>query len=391
MADQDQRPMQGATFEEWINLSRVLRTTFHITICALAIISVNLYLGKDDKVGGATKSVFLLLAVTLILYGILRMGHYRIAGLGLLASVSAVMFYNFYIAGGIHDNAMVIFPVLIMFAGLLLGKRTVAAMTILVLAEISVLYWFTIRGVITPYEGRTHVDLQDFITIVILILVSGILIWLTMNIIEKNILQTLESEKQLRHAYDQTIDGWGRALELFDEETEGHSLRVTNLTMEIARRLHMDEEDLEHIRRGTLLHDIGKMGIADEILNKPGPLTDEERKVIQQHPWQTYRLLKNIPFLVKALEIPFCHHERWDGTGYPRKLMGEEIPLPARIFSIVDNWDALTSDRPYRKAWPRDKVIEHLRKESGRMFDPGLVELVIQVIKEMDGEGLEAI
>jgi putative nucleotidyltransferase with HDIG domain len=380
------RPLQSPGFEEMVNLSGVLRTIFHITIFALAIVSLNMTLGEFDN---SSLSVLILFGLSLVFYLILRLGHHRLAGVGLLVAISLVMFYNFLIDGGLHDNGMVIFPVLILFAGLLLGKRTVVAMTLFILAEVTALYALTVRGVISPYGGVTGVNLQDLITVVILVLVAGVLIWLTLNLIEKNIIKIVESEERVKQSYDQTIDGWGKALELFDRETEGHSLRVTALTLEVAHRLAIQAEDLEHIRRGTLLHDIGKMGVPDDILNKPGPLTAEEREEIELHPWHTYRLLKNIPHIVKALEIPFCHHERWDGSGYPRKLKGEEIPLSARIFSIVDNWDALTSDRPYRKAWSREKVIEHLRAQSSHMFDPGLVELVIEVIHQQESAGMK--
>jgi putative nucleotidyltransferase with HDIG domain len=380
------RPLRAPGFEEMVNLSGVVRSIFHITIFAFALLSLNMILGDFDN---SSLSVLILLGLSLFFYVILRLGHHRLAGSGLLAAISIVMFYNFLIDGGLHDNGMVIFPVLILFAGLLLGKRAVVAMTLFILAEVTALYTLTVRGVISPYGGVTGVNLQDLITVVILILVAGVLIWLTLNLMEKNIIKIVESEERVKQSYDQTINGWGKALELFDRETEGHSLRVTALTLEAARRLAIQAEDLEHIRRGTLLHDIGKMGVPDDILNKPGPLTPEEREEIELHPWHTYRLLKNIPHIVKALEIPFCHHERWDGSGYPRKLKGEEIPLSARIFSIVDNWDALTSDRPYRKAWSHEKVIEYLRAQSSHMFDPGLVELVIDVIHEQRSAGMQ--
>jgi HD-GYP domain-containing protein (c-di-GMP phosphodiesterase class II) len=134
------------------------------------------------------------------------------------------------------------------------------------------------------------------------------------------------------------------------------------------------EEEIVHIRRGSILHDIGKMGIPDQILRKPGPLTDEERQIVMQHPGTAYNLLKQISYLEKALDIPHSHHEKWDGTGYPRGLKGEEIPLPARIFAIVDVWDALTSDRPYRKAWDREDVIQYVIDDSGKHFDPRVVD-----------------
>ncbi|NJN65530.1 MAG: response regulator [Chloroflexaceae bacterium] len=158
--------------------------------------------------------------------------------------------------------------------------------------------------------------------------------------------QLQRSNTDLSRAYDATIEGWARALELRDAETEGHCRRVTDLTIQLARRMGFSDEDIVHIRRGAILHDIGKMAIPDAILLKAGPLTREERTVMQQHTVYAYKLLSPIPFLRSALDIPYCHHEKWDGTGYPRGLKGEDIPLTARIFAVVDVWDALRSDRP---------------------------------------------
>ena len=180
-------------------------------------------------------------------------------------------------------------------------------------------------------------------------------------------------------AYDTTLEGWSKALEFFDHDTEGHTRRVTDLTMQLATALHVPDSQLVHMRRGALLHDIGKMAIPGEILNKTGKLTDEERQIVQQHPQIAYKLLSPIPFLRPALEIPYSHHERWDGSGYPRGLKGDEIPLAARIFSIVDVWDALTSDRPYRKAWTRQQTLDYIYAQSGLFFDPAIVDVFSQI------------
>jgi putative nucleotidyltransferase with HDIG domain len=184
---------------------------------------------------------------------------------------------------------------------------------------------------------------------------------------------------ELSMAYDSTIEGWSRALDLRDKETEGHSQRVTEMTLQLARAMGCDEEDLVHIRRGALLHDIGKMGVPDQILLKPDALTDEEWVVMRKHPTYAYELLAPIPYLRPALDIPYCHHEKWDGTGYPRGLKGEQIPFAARLFALVDVVDALRSDRPYRKGWPEDRVIAHVRAQSGTHFDPRVVEAFLQL------------
>lgn len=186
----------------------------------------------------------------------------------------------------------------------------------------------------------------------------------------------------LDQAYDTTLQGWAKALELRDKETEGHSRRVTEMTIALAKAIDLSDEDLVHIRRGALLHDIGKMAIPDEILRKEGNLTAAEKAIVAQHPTAAYELLSPIPYLEKALEIPYCHHEHWDGMGYPRQLKGEQIPLSARIFTIVDVWDALQSDRPYRKAWPKEKTVEYMQEQSGILFDPRLVPIFINLLEQ---------
>jgi len=188
------------------------------------------------------------------------------------------------------------------------------------------------------------------------------------------------SNADLCLAYDLTLEGWSKALEIRDQETEGHAKRVTSLTVRLTEAMGVPVSETIHIRRGALLHDIGKMAIPDNILRKPGPLTDEEWLVVKRHPEIAFDLLRPIPFLRKALDIPYCHHERWDGTGYPRGLKGEEIPLAARIFSIVDVWDALTSDRPYRAALPPQKAAKYLQEQSGLHFDPEIVRAFERVI-----------
>ncbi|MBL8057343.1 MAG: GAF domain-containing protein, partial [Anaerolineales bacterium] len=178
---------------------------------------------------------------------------------------------------------------------------------------------------------------------------------------------------ELTLAYDTTLVGWSRALDLRDRETEGHTRRVTELSVRLAQALGLGEGEITHLRRGALLHDIGKMGIPDAILHKPGPLTEAERAIMRRHPAYAYELLAPIAYLRPALDIPYCHHEKWDGTGYPRGLQGEQIPRAARIFAVADVWDALRSDRPYRPAWPEAEVRAHLQAQSGAHFDPVVV------------------
>jgi putative two-component system response regulator len=191
--------------------------------------------------------------------------------------------------------------------------------------------------------------------------------------------QLEQAHQDLLNSYDLTIEGWVKALDLRDKETEGHSQRVTKITLEFAQAVGVGQEQLADIRRGALLHDVGKLGIPDSILLKAGKLTDAEWEVMRKHPVYANDWLTPINYLRPALDIPYCHHEKWDGSGYPRQLCGEAIPLPARLFAIVDVWDALRSDRPYRAAMPEKVVLDYLKNEAGRHFDPALVDRFISM------------
>lgn len=201
---------------------------------------------------------------------------------------------------------------------------------------------------------------------------------------------TLVNEMQRSHidlslAYEATLEGWAKALELRDFETKGHSQRVTNLTIKLARALGVEDRDLAHIYRGALLHDIGKIAVPDSILRKSGPLTPDEWSIMRQHPFYAQELLSPITYLRPALDIPFCHHERWDGSGYPRGLKGDAIPLGARIFAIADVWDALCSDRPYRRSWPHTLILDYFKDQAGKLFDPKIVEVFLEkILPELD-------
>jgi|GEM_PF-6051707 len=202
-----------------------------------------------------------------------------------------------------------------------------------------------------------------------------------------DITQSKQDEEDRVRAYETTIDGWTRALDARDHETEGHSRRVAGTAVRLAKRLDYPEEEIVHLRRGAVLHDIGKLGVPDGVLQKPGPLTAPERAIMQRHPQIAYDMLSPIRFLEPALDIPYAHHERWDGAGYPRGLKGEEIPWSARIFAVVDVFDALTSDRIYRTAWSLSEAIEYIESESGKHFDPVVVgEFINMLLEDYSGE-----
>lgn len=187
------------------------------------------------------------------------------------------------------------------------------------------------------------------------------------------------SNAELQIAYQATLEGWVRALDLRDKETEGHTQRVTSITMKLATAMGITGDNLLHIQRGALLHDIGKMAIPDGILLKPGALTPEERSLIQKHPVYAFEMLSPIKFLQPALDIPYCHHEKWDGTGYPRGLKAEQIPLAARIFAVVDVWDALVSDRPYRQGLKHEEVKQKIKADANSHFDPYIVDMFLKL------------
>lgn len=188
------------------------------------------------------------------------------------------------------------------------------------------------------------------------------------------------SNRELALSYDATIEGWAYALDLRDRETEYHTRRVTEIALRLAKEVGLSPEHLPHFRRGALLHDMGKMGVPDSILLKPGPLTAEEWAIMKQHPRIAMEMLARIEYLRPALDIPYCHHEKWDGSGYPRELKHEEIPLAARIFAVADVYDALNSDRPYRKAWPKGKAADYIKEQAGKHFDPRIVEIFTALV-----------
>jgi putative nucleotidyltransferase with HDIG domain len=188
-----------------------------------------------------------------------------------------------------------------------------------------------------------------------------------------------KSNRELEKAYQATLEGWVKALDLRDKETEGHTQRVTVLTERLARSMGVEGEALVNITRGALLHDIGKMGIPDSILLKKGGLTEEERVLIREHPNMARKMLKDIEFLWPAIDIPYCHHEKWDGSGYPRGLKGMDIPFAARVFAIIDVWDALISNRPYRAGLPPEEVWQIIKADSGKHFDPNVVKAFMEM------------
>jgi HD-GYP domain-containing protein (c-di-GMP phosphodiesterase class II) len=230
-----------------------------------------------------------------------------------------------------------------------------------------------ITGVLEALNKKKHIFTQDDLEILQVIASQAAVA-----------IQNAKLVRDLQDAYNSTLEGWSNALDLRDEETHGHALRVTEMTLDLAKEIGISGDQLSSFRQGALLHDIGKMGVPDNILRKPGPLTEAEWEIMRQHPDYAYKLLSPISYLRPALDIPYCHHEKWNGTGYPRGLHGEDIPLSARVFSIVDVWDALSSHRAYREPWPKEKTLEYIQSQASISFDPKVVEAFLRLINRTD-------
>lgn len=222
---------------------------------------------------------------------------------------------------------------------------------------------------------------EDFTTLAMYkgwgyVVVTSLLLFV---LLRRRILRINKSKIEVVRAYDETIEALSFALDLKDKETTWHSKRVTELAVKIAKTMGLEEDQIVQLRRGAMIHDVGKMGIPDSILLKPGALSEEESAIMRRHPSYAHEMLSKIKYLEPALEIPYCHHERWDGSGYPRGLKGELIPLSARIFMVADVLDSLTSDRPYRNAWTHDDAVAEIKKERGRLYDPAVVDVVVEL------------
>jgi len=269
---------------------------------------------------------------------------------------------------GLKDAGLIAYPIFIVFTSFLFTKKASFFATILSIASVIFVYYLDLMGFFITAEYSNETQL---IIIGILLGAVGFFLWVVMDNFER-IMQNL------KETHDLTLIGWVKALEFRDQETEGHSQRVVEMTVELAKRLGVSGQRLDNIRRGALLHDIGKMAIPDSILLKSGSLSDAEWEVVKMHPVHAKNLLEDIPFLNPVLDIPCSHHERWDGSGYPEGLAQENIPFAARIFAVVDVWDALTSNRPYRPAWSKEKARDYIRNLSGIQFDPQVVEAFLE-------------
>ena len=344
----------------------------HVTLLIMGTSCILLGIQNMSEETFLDEILFLLGVFCLLGVFLNKMGYYSYIALFVSSFVLVVITFALIDGVGLKDAGMIAYPIFIVFTSFLFRKK--ASLVAILFSTISVVlvYYLDLMGYLDPPEFSNETQL---IVIIILFVATGFFLWAVMDSWER-IMQNLID------TYDLTLSGWGKALEYRDRETKGHSLRVTEMTVKLARNLGFPGCELEHIRHGALLHDIGKMAIPDGVLLKNGSLTDAEWEIIKKHPEYARNLLEDIPYLKPALDIPYSHHERWDGSGYPEGLLKEEIPLSARMFAVVDVWDALISDRPYRQAWPEKKVMAYIREQSGAMFDPKVVDAFIDLIEK---------
>jgi hypothetical protein len=322
-------------------------------------------------------TVLLFIVVELIILIFTFTRKIWLASLLFICGLSVLLLGVTYFFGGVEEIAYSAWVLVILSGGLLLGRRYIWIVT-----------FIGVFGglIILVAELDHHLPLAHlpepritWVSNVVMFIWSGVILHVALRNIETAVQRIREESLARAKAYDATLEGWSRALELRDHETWGHSERVVAKSVQLARELGLQESVLTNLKRGALLHDIGKMGIPDAILTKPGPLSTEEWDIMHRHPGMAKQLLDQIEYLRPAIEIPYSHHEKWDGSGYPYGLKGEEIPLAARIFAVVDVWDALLSERPYRKAWPEEKVLTYILEQSGKHFDPRIVQAFLLI------------
>ena len=345
-----------------------------VLIASVALGLLNIQFRTWDSV----IALFSLAFICVILLWLNSSGQYTLSALILSIVVLMVINLNLYDGDGIRDSGILAYPIFIMMGILFFGKRSTLYFSLATIASLIGIVTLEIHGYIHPTIGATNFDI--LLPIIILLLAVTAFIWVVVGNTEGDLERVKDSEVELRKNYDLTLESWAKVLEYRDKETEGHSRRLVELSTRLAQELGLTPEAIGHLRHGALLHDIGKLAIPDEILLKPGALNDVERRTMEQHPAYAKQMLAQVVFLQPCVEVAYSHHERWDGLGYPQGLKGEEIPLSARIFAVVDQWDALTSDRPYRKAWTKEKVIAYLQENAGKIYDPEIVNVFLKII-----------
>lgn len=364
-------PTAYEQYQQKQTLAFILWAVFATTFI-LGIINLQ-YQSPDSILALFGLSIFCMLLLVLN-----ARGQTFAAAFMLSAAILLVIHVNLYDGDGILDPGVLAYPIFILIGTLFFGKRAAPIFTLAAMGSAAWIVYLEIHGMVHPTIRSARYG--DLIPILILFTVAASIIWVIIGNAEKNLESIKKSELELMKTYDLTLEAWAKMLEFHDRETEGHSRRAVELSIEFARALNCSEEEIAHLRRGALLHDIGKMALPDHVLQKPGPLDEGEKEIIKEHPRLAKEVLMNIPFLEQALDVIYSHHERWDGQGYPLGLKGEEIPLLARVFTIVDQWDALRAERVYRPAWSREKTVAYFQENKGRIFDPHLTDVFLQIV-----------
>ena len=304
--------------------------------------------------------------------------HYQVAAATLSLIVLMAININLYDGDGIRDPGLLAYPIFIMTGTLFFGRRAAPYFSAAAVISAGVIIFLEIQGEVIPTIGPTTYEI--LIPIGILFLVWATIIWVIVGNIDKNLDLANKSMAELRNNYDLTLAAWAQVLEYRDRETVGHSRRLVDLSTRLGRALGLSEEQIVDLQRGAIIHDIGKLAIPDDILLKNNVLTEDERRLIRRHPQYASQMLAGIPFLKPALEVAHSHHERWDGSGYPEALKQEQIPLLARVFAVVDTWDALNSERVYRPRWSEDESRKYIKENAGILYDPHIVEVFLSIV-----------
>jgi hypothetical protein len=361
---------------------RILSRTIWVTTLACMVFSaLNVGLNSWHSV----TVIIVTAGVCLATLWISHKGLTTLASLLVCASVLFAITFSIYEGDGLLDPGILGYTLFVLLGTLLLDKRYTPWLTL------SAIVCLTAVGILQA-NGQLHLtihpdDARNLLPIIIFLITGSLIVWVILDNTQQNYARIRESEAELRNAYDLTIQGLSKALDLRDVDTGDHSHRVVALTEKLARATGYPEEDLLFLRYGAFLHDIGKLGIPDAILKKPGPLTAEEMEIMRSHPARAQDILAAIPYLAPALDIPSYHHEQWDGEGYPNHLAGTHIPLAARIFAIVDVYDALTHDRPYRAAWTKQQALAYIAGRAGTQFDPAFVQVFLTIMEQEPTHG----
>lgn len=339
-----------------------------------------------DGVGVGGKVLFGAAFLSASLWLVNRAGYRHAAGISFIVLMISLATFFSIREDGYYNVPTVVYPIIIIFAGMLFGKRSIPYLTgLIVLIFLS--FWYLEKiDVIQPFGGTVEYWIGDLVTVLALLVATSLILWLLLTLIETNVSRIIQSENTLQSIFDSTLTSWAAALELRGYEPSGHSDRIVKLVTRFGDHLGLDASDKADLYYGALLHDIGKMGIAESVLLKRGALDDEELSQVRDHSRLGRDILEDIPELSRAAEVVMFHHEQVDGSGYPSGLSDDEIPLTAKIFIIIDNWDSLTNDQVYRKAWPKEKVIQYLFKDSGSKFDEELINEFINMVEEEEND-----